>query len=70
MPTQQVIFKKIIIIYYQTKGNLSLYTESMNILNLSPDDLEDFLEPQTRSEANMKRPVTGQVTQDEMDKFE
>lgn len=33
---------------------MSLYSDSMNILNLSPDDLEDFLEPQTKSDNVLK----------------
>jgi hypothetical protein len=41
--------------YQQSRPNLSRFSESMNILNISPDDLQEFLEPRSEVKKPMGR---------------
>lgn len=42
----------------------------MNILNISPDDLEEFLEPNAATKSDISLKKTMNIKYDELDKFD
>ena len=42
----------------------------MNILNISPDDLQEFLEPNTRSEISVKKVPYPKAEDDAAERFD